>query len=38
MSDTVSAGIDSPKVTKWLETNIEGAQGPFKFEFIAGGN
>ena len=38
MSDTVSAGIDSPKVTKWLETNIEGAQGPFKFEFIAGGH
>jgi len=38
MSDTVSAGIDSPKVTKWIEANVEGAQGPFKFEFIAGGH
>lgn len=38
MSDTVSAGIDSPKVTKWLEENVSGATGPFKFEFIAGGH
>ena len=38
MSDTVSAGIDSPKVTKWLEENVSGAAGPFKFEFIAGGH
>ncbi|NQV98054.1 MAG: phosphotransferase family protein [Acidimicrobiaceae bacterium] len=38
MSDTVSAGIDAPKVSKWLEANIDDASGPFKFEFIAGGH
>ena len=38
MSDTVSAGIDSPNVSKWLEANVEGAKGPFNFEFIAGGH
>jgi len=38
MSDTVSAGINAPKVTAWLEQNIEGATAPFKFSFIAGGH
>ena len=38
MSDTVGAGIDAPKVSKWLEANIDDASGPFKFEFIAGGH
>lgn len=38
MSDTVSAGIDLPKVSKWLEANIDDASGPFKFEFITGGH
>ena len=38
MSDTVSAAIDSPKVSKWLERNVTGSLAPFKFEFIAGGH
>ena len=38
MSDTVSSGINSEKVTTWLETNVAGATAPFKFEFIAGGH
>ena len=38
MSDTVSSGINSEKVTTWLETNVAGATAPFQFEFIAGGH
>ncbi|NDE71000.1 MAG: phosphotransferase family protein, partial [Actinobacteria bacterium] len=38
MSDTVSSGIDSTKVSTWLEKNVAGATAPFEFEFIAGGH
>jgi len=31
-------GIDVPKVTEWLEANVEGARGPFTFDLIAGGH
>jgi aminoglycoside phosphotransferase (APT) family kinase protein len=31
-------GIDVDRVTSWLETNVEGAAGPFTFEVIAGGH
>jgi aminoglycoside phosphotransferase (APT) family kinase protein len=31
-------GVDVPRVTEWLEANVEGAQGPFTFELIAGGH
>jgi len=30
-------GIDVPRVSAWLEGNVEGAVGPFSFELIAGG-
>jgi aminoglycoside phosphotransferase (APT) family kinase protein len=30
-------GIDVPKVTEWLEANVNGAKGPFEFDFISGG-
>jgi aminoglycoside phosphotransferase (APT) family kinase protein len=30
-------GIDDGKVGAWLEANIVGAEGPFRFELIAGG-
>ena len=30
-------GIDGPRVTAWLDANIEGAQGPYQFQIIAGG-
>ena len=30
-------GIDGPRVTAWLEENVAGATGPFRFELIAGG-
>ena len=30
-------GIDIAPVTQWLETNIDGAVGPFTFDLIAGG-
>lgn len=30
-------GINIENVTRWLETNIEGAKGPFEFSLIAGG-
>ncbi len=32
-----ASGIDPANVSKWLESNIEGAVGPFEFELIAGG-
>jgi aminoglycoside phosphotransferase (APT) family kinase protein len=32
------AGIDTAKVTAWLEEHVEGARGPFRFEIIAGGH
>lgn len=38
MNDTVSAAIDAAKVSRWLEQNVDGAVGPFTFEFIAGGH
>ncbi len=31
-------GIDQPNVSAWLDENIDGAQGPFRFEFITGGH
>ena len=31
-------GVDVPRVTEWFEANVEGAQGPFTFELIAGGH
>jgi aminoglycoside phosphotransferase (APT) family kinase protein len=31
-------GIDVARVTNWLEANVEGARGPFRFEVIAGGH
>jgi aminoglycoside phosphotransferase (APT) family kinase protein len=32
------AGVDVPRVTQWLEDNVEGARGPFRFDVIAGGH
>ena len=31
-------GIDLPHVTAWLEANVAGAQGPLRFDVIAGGH
>jgi aminoglycoside phosphotransferase (APT) family kinase protein len=31
-------GIRTAPVTQWLETNVDGASGPFEFETIAGGH
>jgi aminoglycoside phosphotransferase (APT) family kinase protein len=31
-------GIAVPTVTAWLETNVDGATGPFRFDAIAGGH
>ncbi|MFM8381946.1 MAG: phosphotransferase family protein, partial [Actinomycetota bacterium] len=31
-------GIDVPRVSEWLESNISGTKGPFRFEVIAGGH
>jgi len=31
------AGIDVPKVSRWLEGHVDGAAAPFSFEVIAGG-
>lgn len=30
-------GIDEPRVTMWLEANVDGVSGPFEFSFISGG-
>ena len=30
-------GIDDPKVSAWLDANIEGVSGPYEFDLIAGG-
>jgi aminoglycoside phosphotransferase (APT) family kinase protein len=40
MSDSIIEvpGIDIPAVTGWLESNVDGAVGPFRFEVIAGGH
>ena len=40
MSDSIIEvpGIDIPAVTDWLESNVDGAVGPFGFEVIAGGH
>jgi aminoglycoside phosphotransferase (APT) family kinase protein len=35
---TPPAGIDVARVTAWLEANVDGADGPFKFDLIAGGH
>ena len=32
------AGIDVPAVSSWLESNVDGATGPFRFDLIAGGH
>ena len=32
------AGIDVPKVSRWLEAHVDGAAAPFSFEVIAGGH
>ncbi|MEN9507162.1 MAG: hypothetical protein RI958_3088 [Actinomycetota bacterium] len=31
-------GIDVPAVTAWMESNVTGAIGPFRFDVIAGGH
>ena len=31
------AGIDHPRVTAWLDRNVEGVEGPYDFEIITGG-
>ena len=31
-------GLDVPLVTNWLESNVAGARGPFRFDMIAGGH
>ncbi len=31
-------GINSDRVSAWLDTNIDGAKGPYAFEFITGGH
>lgn len=31
-------GIDTPRVSSWLEKNVDGARGPFTFDLIAGGH
>ena len=36
MNDT--PGIDVGPVTAWLESNVAGAVGPFRFDVIAGGH
>ncbi|WP_420451216.1 phosphotransferase family protein [Ilumatobacter sp.] len=30
-------GIDSDRVTEWLDRNVEGIEGPYRFELITGG-
>ena len=30
-------GIDVAAVTAWFEANVQGAEGPLRFELIAGG-
>ena len=36
-SDSPEVGIDTERVGAWLEANVEGAQGPFTYDRIAGG-
>jgi aminoglycoside phosphotransferase (APT) family kinase protein len=31
-------GIDVPAVTRWLDDHVAGAQGPYRFDLIAGGH
>ena len=31
-------GVDIARVTTWLESHVAGAQGPFRFDMIAGGH
>jgi aminoglycoside phosphotransferase (APT) family kinase protein len=31
-------GIEQPAVSDWLDANVEGARGPFRFELITGGH
>jgi len=35
---SVPEGVDAPAVGAWLESNIDGATGPFAYELIAGGH
>ena len=37
-SDPEVPGVDVPRVTAWLEANVDGAHGPFDFDVIAGGH
>jgi aminoglycoside phosphotransferase (APT) family kinase protein len=37
-STTDVAGIDVGSVTAWLDANVEGARGPYRFDVIAGGH
>jgi len=36
--DSEVPGIDVPRVSEWLEANVAGTKGPFRFEVIAGGH
>jgi aminoglycoside phosphotransferase (APT) family kinase protein len=36
--DPPTPGIHTAEVTAWLESNVAGANGPFRFETIAGGH
>ncbi|MFM7755954.1 MAG: phosphotransferase family protein, partial [Actinomycetota bacterium] len=36
--DSEVPGIDVPRVSEWLEANIAGTKGPFRFDVIAGGH
>ncbi len=36
--DPVGRAIDAEKVTAWLTENVDGAVGPFTFDFITGGH
>ncbi|MDX2381967.1 MAG: phosphotransferase family protein [Acidimicrobiia bacterium] len=38
LPDPPVPGIRAAEVTQWLESNIDGARGPFRFEVIAGGH
>ncbi|MEL7156273.1 MAG: phosphotransferase family protein [Actinomycetota bacterium] len=38
MSDTDVRGIETEPVSSWLEANIDGAVGPFRFALITGGH
>ncbi|MGD9998904.1 MAG: phosphotransferase family protein [Ilumatobacteraceae bacterium] len=37
-TDSAVPGIDVPSVSAWLESHVDGATGPFRFDVIAGGH